>query len=84
MIFTKFTKKKMSEIVVKYNKLDKTARQELNDFMDFLLSKQKITNPTLLSTYKNKILSVSVWTDSDLKVFDENQKLFNNWKVQEW
>ena len=84
MIFTKFTKKKMSEIVVKYNKLDKTARQELNDFMDFLLSKQKITNPTLLSTYKNKILNVSVWTDSDLKVFDENQKLFNNWNVQEW
>ena len=84
MIFTKFTKKKMSAIVVKYNKLDKTARQELNDFIDFLLSKQKNTNPMLLSTYKNKILSVSVWSDSDLKVFDENQKLFNNWKVQEW
>jgi len=74
----------MSEIVVKYNKLDKIARQELNDFMDFLLSKQKNTKPTLMSTYKNKILSVSVWSDSDLKVFDENQKLFNNWKVQEW
>ena len=74
----------MSEIVVKYNKLDKTARQELNDFMDFLLSKQKNANPMSLSTYKNKILNVSVWSDSDLKVFDENQKLFNNWKVQEW
>jgi len=74
----------MSEIVVKYNKLDKTARQELNDFMDFLLSKQKNANPMSLSTYKNKILNVSVWSDSDLKVFDDNQKLFNNWKVQEW
>ena len=31
----------MSEIVVKYNKLDKTTRKELNDFMDFSLSKQK-------------------------------------------
>ena len=67
----------MSEIVVKYNKLDKIARQELNDFMDFLLSKQKNANPMLLSNYKNKILNVSVWSDSDLKVFDENQKLFN-------
>jgi len=74
----------MSEIVVKYNKLDKTARQELNDFMDFLLSKQKNTNLMSLSAYKSKILNVSVWSDSDLKVFDENQKLFNNWKVQEW
>ena len=74
----------MSQIVVKYNKLDKTARQELNDFMDFLLSKQKNPNPLLMSAYKNKILNVSVWSDSDLKIFNENQKLFNNWKVQEW
>ena len=74
----------MSAIVVKYNRLDKTARQELNDFMDFLLSKQKKDQPILLTTYKNKILNVSVWSDSDLKVFDKNEKLFNNWKVQEW
>jgi len=68
----------MSAIVVKYNRLDKTARQELNDFMDFLLSKQKKDQPILLTTYKNKILNVSVWSDSDLKVFDKNEKLFNN------
>lgn len=74
----------MNEIVVKYNKLNKTARQELNDYMDFLLSKQKTDKPLFLTTYKNKILNVSVWTDSDLKIFDENQKLFNKWRVQEW
>jgi hypothetical protein len=74
----------MSEIVVKYNRLNKTARQELNDFMDFLLSKQKTDKPIFLTTYKNKILNVSVWSDSDLKIFDENQKLFNQWRVQEW
>ncbi|MDO9581417.1 MAG: hypothetical protein Q7J06_12795 [Bacteroidales bacterium] len=74
----------MSEIVVKYNRLNKTARQELNDFMDFLLSKQKTDKPIFLTTYKNKILNVSVWSDSDLKIFDKNQKLFNQWRVQEW
>ena len=74
----------MSELLVKYNKLNKTARQEVNDFMDFLLSKQKSIEPNFLSTYKNKILNVSVWTDSDLKIFDKNQKMFNQWKVQEW
>ena len=71
----------MNEIVVKYNKLDKSARQELNDFMDFLLSKQIKEKPTLLTTYKNRILKVSFWSASDLKIFDENQKLFNNWKI---
>ena len=74
----------MSEIVVKYNRLNKTARQELNDFMDFLLSKQKTDKPIFLTTYKNKILNVSIWSDSDLKIFDENKNLFNQWRVQEW
>ncbi|MFA5776733.1 MAG: hypothetical protein WC988_04240 [Patescibacteria group bacterium] len=74
----------MSEIVVKYNRLNKTARQELNDFMDFLLSKQKTDKPIFWTTYKNKILNVSIWSDSDLKIFDENQNLFNQWRVQEW
>ena len=74
----------MSEIVVKYNMLNKTARQELNDFMDFLLSKQKTDKSNFLATYKSKILNVSVWSDSDLKIIEENQKLFSQWRVQEW
>ena len=74
----------MSELVVKYNRLNKTARQEVNDFMDFLLSKQKSGKSIFLTSYKNKILNVSNWTDSDIKIFDENQKLFNQWRVQEW
>jgi len=74
----------MSDIVIKYNRLNKTARQEVNDFMDFLLSKQKIKEPNFFSTYKNKILNVSIWSDSELKIFDQNQELFNQWRVQEW
>ena len=74
----------MSDLVVKYNKLNKTARQEVNDFMDFLLSKQNTNKTNFPGIYKDKILSVSIWADSDLKIFDENQKLFNQWRVQEW
>ena len=74
----------MSEIVVKYSRLNKTARQELNDFMDFLLSKQKNDKVNFLTAYKDKILNVSVWTESDLKIFDENQKLFDQWRVKQW
>jgi len=31
----------MSDIVIKYNQLNKIARQEVNDFLDFLISRQK-------------------------------------------
>ncbi len=74
----------MSNIEVKYNSLSKTARQEVNDFMDFLLSKQITDKSNFLTAYKNKILKVSNWSDSDLKIFDENQELFGKWKVQKW
>ncbi len=74
----------MTDIVLKYNSLNKAARQEVNDFMDFLLSRQKSNKADFLSTYKNKILGVSLWTDSECKIFEENQKLFNQWRAPEW
>ena len=74
----------MSDIVVKYNRLNKSARQEVNDFMDFLLSKQKTSKSALLSAYKNKILSISTWSESDMKTFNESKKMFDQWQVQDW
>lgn len=74
----------MSDIVVKYNRLNKFARKEVIDFMDFLLSKQKTTKTSFLSNYKSKILNVSVWSETDVRIFDENRKLFNQWGVPEW
>ena len=74
----------MTDISLKYSLLDKTAKQEINDFVDFLLSRKRIQKMTPISDYKKKILSVSTWTDSDLKNFDDNQKLFNQWRVEEW
>jgi hypothetical protein len=29
-------------------------------------------------------LKISVWTDEDLKVFEENKKGFESWKPEEW
>ena len=73
----------MSDILSKYNLLDKAARKEVLDFIDLLLSKKKAKKKSL-SAYKEKILSVSTWTDEELKVFDENRKFFNQWKTEEW
>ena len=61
----------MEEILSKYNLLDQTARKEVLDFVDFLLSKKRIERKPL-SAYKKKIQSVSTWSDEELKVFDKN------------
>ena len=72
----------MKDLVLKYNALNKTAQKQVNDFMDFLLSKQK--NYKSKVNYKSRILSVSTWSDSDLEIFRNNQTLFNSWQIEEW
>ncbi len=74
----------MNDIAIKYNKLNKSRRQELNNFLDFLLSRQKNDKKNLLTGYKKKILSVSIWSDEDCRLIEENQKAFSQWKIQEW
>lgn len=74
----------MTDISIKYRLLSKSARQEVNDFMDFLLYKEKVKRNNPLTVYKKKILSVSTWTDSDIQIFKENQRLFNSWGIEEW
>lgn len=73
---------RMTDLIVKYSLLNKTAQKEVIDFLDFLLSKQKSHKTNM--DYKIKINSVSTWSDSDLAVFRNNQKLFNQWRVEEW
>jgi len=74
----------MNEIAIKYNKLSNKRRQEVNDFLDFLLTRQKKESRIHLSSYRKKILSVSTWNDEDCKQFEENQKIFKQWNIQEW
>jgi hypothetical protein len=74
----------MSDILIKYNRLNKTAKKEVTDFMDFLLSKQKAIKNKISSSYKTKILKVSSWSEDDIRLITENQKQFNSWNIQEW
>lgn len=79
------TKEKiMSDMSLKYRLLDRSAKEEVNDFINFLFSRQLNKKSSSISGYKKKILSVSVWKDSDLEIFKENQKLFSSWAIQEW
>jgi hypothetical protein len=74
----------MTDISLKYYLLSNTAKKEVSDFMDFLLSKQQTRKSNPLSVYKKKILSVSRWSSSDIKIFEDNQKSFNTWRAEEW
>ena len=37
-----------------------------------------------ISGYKQKLTQVSVWSDDDLKVFEESKKAFEDLKPQKW
>lgn len=74
----------MLDLVAKYNLLNGIGKRELNDFLDFLLSKQQLKNKGSLSAYKKKILSVSTWNESDISAFKESTSLLSNWKIEEW
>ncbi|GAC1305804.1 MAG: hypothetical protein NVSMB24_15260 [Mucilaginibacter sp.] len=39
---------------------------------------------TNISAYKQKIAKISVWTDDDLRVFEERKTAFDSFKPQQW
>jgi len=45
-----------------------------------------VDNPKTLDieVYRKKIANIGVWTDEDLKIFDDNRKVFDNFKPLEW
>lgn len=74
----------MTDIVLKYNLLNKTAQKEVSDFIDFLLTKNSISNKNSTSNYKDKILKVSTWSEADIKEITNEMKKFQKLEVQNW
>ncbi|HEY4789426.1 MAG TPA: hypothetical protein VIH57_25420 [Bacteroidales bacterium] len=74
----------MTDLALKYNLLDPAAKKEVLDFMDFLLTKKTKSKKSVGTSYKKKILKVSVWNDSDIDIIIQNQQKLNQWKAQEW
>lgn len=73
----------MTDIVLKYNLLNKTAKQEVNDFIDFLLTKKSKSNNST-TNYKEKILKVSTWSEADVEEITKEMKKFQKLEVQNW
>lgn len=72
----------MDNIQLKYNLLDTSSKKEVRNFIDQLIGKMR-TGQKKQSSYKARILSVSTWTDSDIKTLYSNQP-FNQFKTEEW
>jgi hypothetical protein len=73
----------MNDLVLKYNLLDNFSQKELNDFLDFLISRKEKSSVMTLNEYKKKILNVSIWNEDDVKIFEHNNQLFQQWSPQQ-
>ena len=74
----------MTELLLKFNSLDSVSRKEVLDFLDFLLVKRTKKVKSEVEEYKNKILSVSQWSEADINEIQKDIQLFGQWKTQEW
>lgn len=71
----------MTDIVLKYNMLDENAKKQLDDFIDFLLSRKNINLD--YSEYYQRIQTVSKWSENDVEYLKELGNNYN-WKIEEW
>ena len=69
----------MSELELKFNSLNFNELRIILDMVNLLILRK---NPSKLSEYKKKILTISTWSEDDLKVFEENKIV--NWNVPSW
>ena len=70
----------MSELLLKYNSLDAFGKQEVMDFLEFLIQKNEAKK---YAEYKQKILQVSEWTEADIKEMQKNATKIN-FENSEW
>lgn len=75
----------MGDLLSKFELLDNEGKQQLLDYLDFLLSKKKKKAKKFdYEAYRKKILTIGTWSDEDIAPIEEARKLMNNWKIQEW
>jgi len=74
----------MTDIALKYNLLDDSAKKEVLDFVDFLLNKKGNLKESDSSDYKKRLLQVSKWEEADIDLLIKNQQKLNQWNIQKW
>lgn len=74
----------MGDLLSKFELLDAEGKQQLLDYLDFLISKKKKKAKFDVNAYRKNLLKVSVWSEEDIAPIEEARQLVNNWKVKEW
>ncbi len=73
----------MDNAILKYEQLPPLEKKEVADFIDFLFTKLRKPKSDSSNTKKREFPE-SVWSEEDLKIFEENRKLFNQWEPPTW
>jgi len=74
----------MNDFALKYDKLDIISKREVEDFLDYLLSKKKIHASQKVSSYKQQLLEVGIWSDDDISIMENFQKSMINLEIPKW
>ncbi len=75
----------MGDLLSKFELLDAEGKQQVLDYLDFLLSKKKKKKAKFdVKSYRESLLKVAAWSDEDITPIEEARQLLNNWKVKEW
>lgn len=74
----------MDDLLVKYNTLSPAVKQEVNDFLEFILSKHTEQRMFDMKAWKSKIKNISTWSSSDIEALEESKNQFENWEAEEW
>jgi hypothetical protein len=75
----------MDDLLQTYSQLSEIQRRQLLAYADSLLLHQKAKKSEGdLSLWKEKIKSVSTWSEEDILAIEANSKKLNNWKIPEW
>lgn len=72
----------MGDLLSKFEMLDNASKQQLLDYLDFLLSKTR--KKFSYEAYRKRILTVGTWTDEDIKPIEEANQLIDNWNIKGW
>jgi hypothetical protein len=71
----------VEDLITKYQLLTPETQQEVQDFLDFLLTKKK-RKPFNMKAWKKKIADISVWSEKDIQGFEKNK--LASWKPVRW
>ena len=66
----------------KFETLTDQAKEEVVDFIDFLIEKKRLKRKTKKIDKKNVLLGMSYWSEEDIKIFDDIRKDMNKWKPE--